>query len=84
MELKKLHMGTMAYNIDTMDEIANQLDAALGKQQQGKGIHHVYKFILLISYNFKFNIDISNLRYTYTETISFYYFYFCYYGWKEP
>ena len=36
MELKKLHMGTMAYNIDTMDEIANQLDAAFGKQQ-GKG-----------------------------------------------
>ncbi|GES79650.1 aminophospholipid-transporting P-type ATPase [Rhizophagus clarus] len=37
MELKKLHMGTMAYNIDTMDEISNQLDAAFGKQ--GKDIH---------------------------------------------
>ncbi|RIA93847.1 hypothetical protein C1645_761428 [Glomus cerebriforme] len=38
MELKKLHMGTMAYNVDTMDEIANQLDAAFGKQQ-GKDTH---------------------------------------------
>ncbi|PKY42453.1 phospholipid-translocating P-type ATPase [Rhizophagus irregularis] len=37
MELKKLHMGTMAYNIDTMDEISNQLDAAFGKQQ-GKDV----------------------------------------------
>ena len=43
MELKKLHMGTMAYNIDTMDEIANQLYAAFGKQQ-GKGIHYMHEF----------------------------------------
>ncbi|CAG8517145.1 8082_t:CDS:2 [Racocetra fulgida] len=31
MELKKLHMGTMAYNIESMDEVATQLAAAFGK-----------------------------------------------------
>ncbi|CAG8503587.1 1121_t:CDS:10 [Cetraspora pellucida] len=31
MELKKLHMGTMAYNIESMDEITSQLAAAFGK-----------------------------------------------------
>ncbi|KAI8447164.1 phospholipid-translocating ATPase [Phakopsora pachyrhizi] len=30
MELKKLHMGTMAYGIDSMDEVALQLATALG------------------------------------------------------
>ncbi|CAI2161967.1 5677_t:CDS:10 [Funneliformis geosporum] len=38
MELKKLHLGTMAYNIDTMDEISHQLEVAFGKQQ-GKEAH---------------------------------------------
>lgn len=29
MELKKLHMGTMSYGVDSMDEVASQLAAAL-------------------------------------------------------
>jgi hypothetical protein len=28
MELKKLHMGTMSYSVDTMDEISTHLDTA--------------------------------------------------------
>jgi phospholipid-translocating ATPase len=30
MELKKLHMGTMAYGLDSMDEVALQLATAFG------------------------------------------------------
>ena len=33
MELKKLHMGTMSYATDTMDEITAQLEIAFGKRQ---------------------------------------------------
>lgn len=34
MELKKLHMGTMSYGWDSMDEVAHQLATALEQQQQ--------------------------------------------------
>ncbi|UZJ51883.1 hypothetical protein CBS101457_001203 [Exobasidium rhododendri] len=34
MELKKLHMGTMSYGWDTMDEVARQLALALEQQQR--------------------------------------------------
>jgi phospholipid-translocating ATPase len=30
MELKKLHLGTMSYAVDSMDEVAHQLATALG------------------------------------------------------
>ena len=30
MELKKLHMGTMSYGADSMDEVAHQLALAFG------------------------------------------------------
>jgi phospholipid-translocating ATPase len=30
MELKKLHMGTMSYGFDSMDEVAHQLATAFG------------------------------------------------------
>ena len=30
MEMKKLHMGTMSFGSDTMDEVAHQLDTAFG------------------------------------------------------
>lgn len=30
MELKKLHMGTMSYGSDSMDEVAHQLATAFG------------------------------------------------------
>jgi hypothetical protein len=32
MELKKLHMGTMSYSMDTMDEISTHLDTAYSQQ----------------------------------------------------
>jgi len=39
MEMKKLHMGTMSYGFDSMDEIAHQLTLAFGApgehQRQG-------------------------------------------------
>ncbi|KAG0056733.1 putative aminophospholipid-translocase [Gryganskiella cystojenkinii] len=35
MELKKLHMGTMSYSIDTMDEISTHLDTAYSQQSSG-------------------------------------------------
>ncbi|MBW0472907.1 hypothetical protein O181_012622 [Austropuccinia psidii MF-1] len=36
MELKKLHMGTMAYGTDSMDEVALQLATALGEGAPGQ------------------------------------------------
>jgi len=30
MEMKKLHMGTMSYGADSMDEVAHQLAMAFG------------------------------------------------------
>lgn len=39
MELKKLHMGTMAYALDTMDEVALQLSTAFGVDSFTPGAH---------------------------------------------
>ena len=37
MELKKLHMGTMSYGADSMDEVAHQLALAFGlSSEQGE------------------------------------------------
>lgn len=33
MEMKKLHMGTMSYGSDSMDEVAHQLAVAFGADQ---------------------------------------------------
>ncbi|GAA5838969.1 hypothetical protein JCM11251_007842 [Rhodosporidiobolus azoricus] len=33
MELKKLHLGTMSYGLDSMDEVAHQLATALGEEK---------------------------------------------------
>ncbi|KAL7341781.1 hypothetical protein BJY59DRAFT_719763 [Rhodotorula toruloides] len=33
MELKKLHLGTMSYGVDSMDEVAHQLATALGESK---------------------------------------------------
>jgi len=38
MEMKKLHMGTVSYGFDSMDEVAHQLAVALGSGD-GKGAH---------------------------------------------
>ncbi|GEM11564.1 phospholipid-translocating ATPase [Rhodotorula toruloides] len=37
MELKKLHLGTMSYGIDSMDEVAHQLATALGESKTNAG-----------------------------------------------
>ena len=42
MELKKLHMGTMSYSLDTMDEIMSHLASAFEDQEPGK----LYKYPL--------------------------------------
>ena len=33
MEMKKLHMGTISYGYDSMDEVAHQLAMAFGAEQ---------------------------------------------------
>jgi phospholipid-translocating ATPase len=35
MEMKKLHMGTMSYGFDSMDEVAHQLALAFGASGEG-------------------------------------------------
>lgn len=35
MEMKKLHMGTMSYGYDSMDEVAHQLEVAFGAGEHG-------------------------------------------------
>ncbi|KZV75842.1 phospholipid-translocating P-type ATPase [Peniophora sp. CONT] len=39
MEMKKLHMGTMAFGSDAMDEVAQRLDAAFQSQSQSHNRH---------------------------------------------
>lgn len=34
MEMKKLHMGTMSFGYDTMDEVAHQLSTAFGAESE--------------------------------------------------
>ena len=36
MELKKLHLGTMSYAVDSMDEVAHQLAMAMGAAESGQ------------------------------------------------
>ena len=33
MEMRKLHMGTMAFGYDSMDEVSHQLAVAFGAQE---------------------------------------------------
>lgn len=40
MELKKLHMGTMSYSLDTMDEIMSHLASAFEDQEPGRLCKH--------------------------------------------
>ena len=41
MEMRKLHMGTMSYGFDSMDEVAHQLASAFGVD------HGAYSHLLL-------------------------------------
>ena len=34
MEMKKLHMGTMSFGSDTMDEVVHQLNTAFGADRE--------------------------------------------------
>jgi len=36
MEMKKLHMGTVSYGFESMDEVAHQLHVAFGSGDKGK------------------------------------------------
>ncbi|GAA5829685.1 hypothetical protein JCM5353_005198 [Sporobolomyces roseus] len=38
MEMKKLHLGTMSYGVDSMDEVAHQLATALGEKPAQGGL----------------------------------------------
>ena len=43
MEMKKLHMGTMSYGFDSMDEVAHQLAVAFGASgDQGKQQNQIF------------------------------------------
>lgn len=33
MEMKKLHLGTLSYGVDSMDEVAHQLAVAMGEEK---------------------------------------------------
>ena len=36
MEMRKLHMGTVSYGFESMDEVAHQLHVAFGSGDKGK------------------------------------------------
>ena len=36
MEMKKLHMGTVSYGFESMDEVAHQLHVAFGSSDKGR------------------------------------------------
>jgi hypothetical protein len=38
MEMKKLHMGTMSYGSDSMDEVSHQLAMAFGAEKSKLGV----------------------------------------------
>jgi hypothetical protein len=57
MELKKLHMGTMSYGSDAMDEIAHQLATAFGATAEQR--RHLYT---LSSYFVDFDHQCCNAK----------------------
>ena len=40
MEMKKLHMGTVSYGFESMDEVAHQLALSFGASDSGHGRKH--------------------------------------------
>lgn len=42
MEMRKLHMGTMSYGFDSMDEVAHQLASAFGVDQGAYSYLHCF------------------------------------------
>ena len=51
MEMKKLHMGTMSYGFDSMDEVAHQLAVAFGfSGDHGESGFHLFQCILSVLY----------------------------------
>jgi phospholipid-translocating ATPase len=41
MEMKKLHLGTMSYGFDSMDEVAHQLATAYGSEGASRSVGYV-------------------------------------------
>ena len=41
MEMRKLHMGTVSYGFESMDEVAHQLDVAFGSGDKGEASANV-------------------------------------------
>jgi phospholipid-translocating ATPase len=49
MEMRKLHMGTMSYGFDSMDEVAHQLANAFGADQGAYShLYHCYSGRLMV------------------------------------
>ena len=48
MELKKLHMGTMSYGADSMDEVAHQLALAFGLSSEQGNASDLYIYIICL------------------------------------
>lgn len=59
MELKKLHMGTMSYSADSMDEVAHQLALAFGLSSEQGNASDLYIYNLPDLFCF---VSIANLR----------------------
>lgn len=36
MEMRKLHLGTLSYGVDAMDEVAHQLAVAMGDEKNAR------------------------------------------------
>jgi hypothetical protein len=50
MEMKKLHMGTMSYGSDSMDEVAHQLAVAFGfSGDHGESGFHLFLLVFYLS-----------------------------------
>jgi phospholipid-translocating ATPase len=48
MEMKKLHLGTMSYGVDSMDEVAHQLATALGEKPTTGESHASAEYLVAI------------------------------------
>jgi hypothetical protein len=72
MELKKLHMGTMSYGSDSMDEIAHQLATAFGATaEQRRHLCTLSSYFIDFDYqccNEKAQLSVPSLRLVEDET----------------
>jgi len=59
--MKKLHMGTMSYGFDSMDEVAHQLDVAFGNT----GDHGVSIFVCFSAFADSIGYSTSEARFAF-------------------